>query len=186
MNRTSNIRRTVTVLAAITVMAIGSVAIAPSAGAFQASGSGTTGSTTIALRAQALAGWEGGTLSSPFRTVTESSLYRNYDQYVCVTTRLFILKNGPYAQSWSYQRQATSCAWIPAAASYTSIAGQAFTGLLPTQAYSIDVTMTWRLSNGYTLGTMNVDYDRAADYQCLNNRCTAITTSVGGGVYINY
>jgi hypothetical protein len=161
-------------------------ALAPSAGALSAGGTGSSGSADVP-KAQVFADWSGAKLASPYRTVTEASSYRNYDQYVCVTTRLFRLKNGPYQQSWVYERQATNCAWIRAAQSSVVVQGQGFTNLLLTQAYRIDVRFSWQLSNGYVLGTSWVDYDRAADYRCMTPpRCTPIDTSVGGAIYINF
>lgn len=173
-------------LAVVIAAAFWMVALAPSAGALSAGGTGSSGAADVP-KAQAFADYFGATLVSPYRTVTEEPRYRNHDQYVCVTTRLFKLKNGPYRQSWVYEREATNCAWIPAARSSVVVQGQRFTNLLPTQGYRIDVHFSWRLSNGYVLGTSWVDYDRAVDYRCMTPpRCTPLETSVGGAIYMNF
>ncbi len=72
--------------------------------------SGYPGSATLVATHGASTGFASAKITVPWRNVTESTKYANYDQYVCVRPRLFESSGGRWIQSAT----ASNCAWIPA------------------------------------------------------------------------
>ena len=102
MNTTRKIRA----LAASVIMIVVLGLAAQSASAATTTGNGSPGTATIPQTTGRYVGYaQGGTIETGARTVYESPGYRNYDQYVCLTARLWKLNNHNPGQSWSRQNQ---------------------------------------------------------------------------------
>jgi len=125
------------------------------------------------------------TIVAPYRWVTESAAYAQYDQYVCVTVNLMTASGARY---WLDDSSQTDCQWIPAAMGSVPVTGAQFDNLLGgnVAAYSVNVVVTWQLSNGEQIGSSTFDYDQASDYRCQTAYCMVKTTTWGGGAYLTF
>lgn len=178
----TKIRALAAAVVVLTVLGIG----AQAASAYTTTPSGASpGTATVPVTNASYASYASGTLTTNARTIYESPGYRNYDQYVCLTARLWKL-NAPRPQSWSKVNERRECAWIPAASSAVNIRGTNFPGLIPYFGYSVDIDITWQLSNGALLGRRNYDYNATGDYRCLTAKCYPGNSSVGAWVMFDY
>lgn len=127
----------------------------------------------------------GNSVLFPWRTVTESTAYARYDQYVCVQMDLVYSSASKY---WVNYASRTNCAWIPAAATSVNVNGTQYTGLpgLNSFIYAGNVKVTWRLSNGAVIGTRTLDYNATGDYRCSTINCFVGMTTWGGGAYLSF
>ena len=158
---------------------------ASSASAYQVVNStGYPGAAATPLTYAAWTGFATGSVTVPYRAVTESKPYAAYNQYVCVTAQLVEASGAGWIESSSSR----SCAWIMAAATQVNVNGAAFTGLmgLNTLIYAVNVQITWQLSNGALIGTRTYDYNAAGDYRCTTIHCKVATTTWGGGAFVEF
>jgi hypothetical protein len=146
--------------------------------------SGYPGSATLVATYGASTGFASAKITVPWRNVTESTKYANYDQYVCVRPRLFESSGGRWIQSAT----ASNCAWIPARSTSVNVAGADFTNVfgLNTFIYSVDVQVTWQLSNGAVIGSRTYDYNATGDYRCSTVHCKIANTTWGGGAFLEF
>lgn len=127
------------------------------------------------------------TITAPARTVGESPAYARSDQKVCVTPRLWFLSSSRSgAQTWNFDSQMTNCAWIRAAATSATVNGVTFSGTIPYTGYSVDVVITWQLTNGSVIGRRTYDYSSTADYQCLTFKCFKGTSTIGAWIDFDF
>lgn len=131
------------------------------------------------------------------RRVNESAAYRNINQYVCVTHRLWVYVpetftgTGYRPAAWSSSpiQQRTACGWILAAQTSISDLGAYFDlgGSLPRSDYGVDVNIVWRRSpSGSVLGSATYDYASTTDYRCTYHPCTASDDGNGLGAYVGW
>lgn len=146
---------------------------------------GSPGTTTTPYTYAASTGYGAGKITVPWRTVYESPRYSNHAQYVCVAANL-VTSSG--ARSWADDDTAKHCAWIGAAASSVAVHGADFTGLIGMNMaiYSVNLRVTWQLSNGAKVGERVYDYDSAKDYRCSTASCAIKNTTWGGGAYVTF
>jgi hypothetical protein len=132
-------------------------------------------------------GGNGSLITAPARRVTESRRYARYDQWVCVTPRLYHGYTPDWGSpDWVLDAKATNCAWIPARARYVDVPGVDFTSPVPIFAYGVTVTVTWSLSDGTVVGKRVYDYDQSADYLCQNGGCYTGDGVLGGFVMFDF
>ena len=126
-----------------------------------------------------------GALLTPDRSISESAAYARSDQYVCVTMNLVSASGTPY---WMQENAVRNCAWIRAAYSSTTVRGAWFNDLLGMNLaiYSVNVVVTWQLSNGSVIGKRTLDYNQPGDYQCQTAYCAVKMTMWGGGAYVTF
>ncbi len=178
----TKIRALAAAVVVLTVLGIG----AQAASAYTTSASGASpGTATVPVTDAAYVSYVTGRITTNARTVYESPGYRNYDQYVCLTARLWRL-NAPRPQSWSKVNERRECAWIRAASSAVNIRGTNFSDLAPYFGYSVDIDITWQLSNGALLGRRNYDYNAVGDYRCLTTKCFKDTSTVGAFIMFDF
>jgi hypothetical protein len=119
--------------------------------------------------------------------VGEAPGYAAYDQYVCLTSRLWQIVYSPafspprpfWQQVGSYRR----CGWIAAAGTAITDWGNSFAAGYQ-KGYAVTMDITWQLANGATIGSKTVQYNAASDYRCVNGNCTVNTTNWGGGAFV--
>ena len=172
--------------ACLVVAGAGALAESTPASAYTSTSTGSPGTTTTPFTYGTWGPMSTGKITVPYRTVYESAAYRNYDQTVCVTPRLWSIKMASFGSpaSWVFQNKVTNCATIPAASTAAVVNGVDFTNPLFYTGYSVDVVVTWSLSNGAVIGTRTYDYSHANDYRCTNAGCSIGTTNWGGGAFM--
>lgn len=149
--------------------------------------SGSPGTVSTPYADASYASYASGTIATNARTAYESPGYRNYDQYVCITARLWKLNNyGAGSQAWAKANETRRCAWIRAAASSVGIGGTNFTGLVPYFGYGVDFAVTWQLSNGTVIGRRTYDYTATGDYRCLTGKCYKDNSTIGAFVMFDF
>jgi len=116
------------------------------------------------------------------RTVTESPAYARYDQWVCVTPRLWTLQG----TQWKLLVQRSSCGWIPAASSSVALLGVTFTGMRTITPYGVDVVVTWRLANNALVGQRTYDYNASSDYACSGAACSVLDSPQGAYMFFYF
>ena len=157
------------VISSVALAAVSLAVAASPAAAFTVTSSGSPGVTTTPFTYGDYGSWssvDGSTITAPARTVYESSFYSSYDQYVCVTPRLWTFKTGQL--SWSYDLGLTNCAWIRGASTSALVQGAVFSKLMPYTGFSVDIKVTWQFANGAPIGTKYYDYNTVNDYRCLD------------------
>ena len=176
--------KSVLVIAVVIASAIAMAMSAP-ASSYSLSGTGAPGGTTTPFTYANYGVW-GSTITVPWRTVYESPSFRAYDQYVCVTPRLWTIQYGTFPK-WVQTNSSRSCAWIAGAASSVNVNGADFSAV-PYNGYSVDILVTWQLANGQQIGSQVYDYNVANDYRCnvASPRCVIGTTGWGGGAYVQF
>ena len=126
-------------------------------------------------------------ITVPWRRVTESRRYARYDQWVCVTPRLYHAYTPDWGTpDWVLDAKSTSCAWIAAGARYADIDGVDFTGPIGLFGYGVDVAVTWSLSDGTVIGKRVYDYDQQSDYVCQSGGCYTGDGVLGGFVMFDF
>jgi hypothetical protein len=170
----------VTVIAAALAMAFST-----SASSYSLTNTGSPGATTTPFTYATYGAW-GSTITVPWRTVYESPSYRAYDQYVCVTPRLWSIQYGTPAR-WVKADSRTNCQWIRGSASAVNVNGADFAAV-PLFGYSVDVQVTWQLSNGQQIASQVYDYNVTNDYRCtvVTPKCIIAMTTWGGGAYLMF
>ena len=146
---------------------------------------GHPGSTTTPFTYAASTGYGTGQITVPWRTVYESPYYSASWQYVCVTANL---ETASGATFWTDYSSSKHCAWISPSASSVAVNGADFTNLLGMNVaiYSVNVDVTWQLSNGTYIGERIYDYNSTADYRCSTSYCAVGNTTWGGGAYVTF
>lgn len=170
----------IAVIAGAVAMAFGA-----SASGYSLSGTGSPGGTTTPFTYANYGAW-GSTITVPWRTVYESPAFRAYDQYVCMTPRLWTIQQGT-SPRWVQTSSSRSCAWIRGSASAVNVNGADFS-VLPYNGHSVDILVTWQLSNGQQIGSQVYDYNVVNDYRCgvVTSKCIIGTTTWGGGAYVMF
>lgn len=180
MTRSITIRSLIAAVAVALVLGIGAQA---ASAVTVPSSSGYPGTATYPRSVGGSVNSMTGRLGTAARVVYESPSYRNYDQYVCVTPRLWLLYNySNGSQAWGLQSQRTDCRWIPAAYSSVQLPAAIFDNLTPMLGYSVDVVVTWKFSNGSVIGQRTYDYNAVGDYICATTRCSVGNSRVGAWV----
>jgi hypothetical protein len=156
------------------------------ASSYSVKGTGSPGTTSTPFTFGTFDPW-GSKITVPWRWVHESPAFRGYDQRVCVTPRLWTIRQGIFPR-WALSTSRTSCASIPAASSSVKVDGADFTSIIPYSGYSVDIRVTWQLANGRLIGTRTYDYRDLADYRCNVGapRCIVEMTNWGGGAFMMF
>ena len=101
--------------------------------------------------------------------VYRSPSYSNYAQTICVTQRWWQKDlTSPYNPAYFYTSR-TKC--FTAQPGQYVVIPQWAVGAHIGYGYSADMKVTWKLSNGYVIGSRYVDYDQTGtvDYGCVDN-----------------
>ena len=146
--------------------------------------SGYPGTANLVATYGASTGFGSAKITVPWRNVTESTKYANYDQYVCVRPRLYESSGARWIQS----ETKLNCAWILARSTSVNVSGADFTDVfgMNTFIYSVDVVVTWQLSNGAVIGSRTYDYNVTGDYRCSTAHCKIANTTWGGGAFLEF
>ena len=112
----------------------------------------------------------------------KSPLYANYDQYVCVTKRLWQVDYNP--GRWTHVNAQTTCAWVRGAGTMTDWGARFSAGY--GKGYAVTMDITWQLPNGYLIGTKHAGFNSPQDYRCINGNCVLGWTNWGGGVFVTF
>ena len=173
-------------LLAAVVALVAALALSAPASSYSVKSTGSAGTTSTPFTFGTYGAW-GSKITVPYRTVHESPAFRGFDQYVCVTPRLWTIRQGMFPK-WVQSAAKTNCAWIRAASSSVSVDGADFTSIIPYSGYSVDIRVTWQLANGRTIGTRTYDYNVRNDYRCTDghSKCILGTTNWGGGAFLMF
>jgi len=151
------------------------------ASAYTLSSYGYPGSTSTPATWASWTSYGTGQVLVPWRQVTESPRYANYAQYVCVQANYEEASGG----GWIDADSQTHCAWIPAASTSANVNGAVFDAMgFNSFIYSVNVVVTWRLSNGALVGQRTYDYNALGDYRCSTAHCRVGMTTWGGGAFV--
>jgi len=179
-------RRRVRALAVVGVV-VASVTAATGSAASAKSWSQTGAPGQVAVTPTVTADGAARRLTVHASAVGEAPGYAAYDQYVCLTSRLWQIV---YSPAWSpprpFWQQVSSyrrCGWIPAAGTAITDAGNSFAAGYQ-KGYAVTMEVTWQLANGATIGTKTVQHNAVGDYRCVNGNCTVNNTNWGGGAFV--
>jgi hypothetical protein len=119
-------------------------------------------------------------------TAGAAPAYTGYWQKVCITKRLwqivFTAAGSGGQPFWKQVASSQACAWVTGNGMTYDDAVSFPAGYQ--KGYSVSIDVTWRLSNGYLIGSKTVDFDAVRDYRCVNGNCTTGVTNWGGGAFV--
>lgn len=160
---------------------------ANAAGAYSTNQSGYVGTITTPAQVQGwIASYASGSLATGAVTGTKAPAYANYDQYLCSTTRLWMLSSGVTGQKWTLSNSYRQCGWAKGSITNVSFSGVTFSSAMPYTGFSIDTIYTWQLSNGTQIGSKWTDMSQQADYRCVSSRCNTGTSTIGGYIMFDF
>ena len=116
----------------------------------------------------------------PQRFAWRSSCYSAYTQVISVRYRLWGYVRGT---GWVERSSVTRTATVAPGPEGAWIMG--LSGASPAADISAGVTVEWRLTNGYLIGSQYVNYNAIGDYRCATGGC-GIYSDPTMGAYIHF